>query len=154
MNKMYKYVTAIVLMIVSINSAWAIDKGTPYRDLMSLVQKTSVLVQEDAQQAFKNINESGLTIPYVFVLDTNLVVVAHAASPETVGMNRTGVNDSNGKDYTNVMLTKALTSGSGWVDYMHVNPSTGKDTNKLSYIEMVTGSDGKGYIVGSGLYTE
>lgn len=152
MNKMYKYVTAIVLMIVSINFASAISQ--PYHDVVQLVTTTKLLIEQDAEKAFTNINENGATTPYIFVLNMDLVTVAHGYQPEGVGTSNKGNLDSDGKDYTAAMLRQANNNGNGWVDYIYTNPATGKDGKKLAYIEKVVGSDGNKYIVGSGFYTK
>ena len=52
------------------------------------------------------------------------------------------------------ILATALEDGSGWVDYHFKNPKTGEVAHKVSYFELVTGSDGREYIVGSGKYFE
>ena len=148
---MKKLICIISLMMVSIHFALA----QTHDEVKELVKQTRVLVEQNATEAFKTINKGGFkTNPYAFVLDTNLIIVAHGANPELVGTNRTGFKDSNGKDYVKIMRTRALADGFGWVNYMHINPATGKDTKKLSYVELVTGSNGRNYIVGSGRYAK
>jgi signal transduction histidine kinase len=81
-------------------------------------------------------------------------VVAHAIKPQNRGKNLKGKPDIKGKMFRDEILAKALSDGSGWVDYYFVNPKTKQEAQKTSYFELVNGSDGKNYIVGCGKYVK
>ena len=78
--------------------------------------------------------------------------MAHPIKPQNVGKNLKGKPDIKGKMFRDEMREIALKQGSGWVDYYYLNPKLKKETHKKSYFELVKGSDGKSYIVGSGKY--
>ena len=88
----------------------------------------------------------------MFIHDIDLNVAAHAIKPHIVGKNLKGKPDIKGKMFRDEIKKEALTNGKGWVDYYFVNPKNQKETHKESYFELVRGSDGKQYIVGSGKY--
>jgi polar amino acid transport system substrate-binding protein len=130
-------------------------------EVTGLVKQTGEAFEQDApltiakinrgEHPFKDADDPSL---YVFVLDTDLNVVAHPVRTHTVGTNLRGKPDVNGKLFRDEILATALEDGSGWVDYHFKNPKTGEVTHKVSYFELVTGSDGRDYIVGSGKYFE
>jgi polar amino acid transport system substrate-binding protein len=128
-------------------------------EVTSLVKETRAAIEKNAPATFKSIlageapykdeNDPSL---YVFILDTDLNVVAHAVQPQRVGNNVKGKPDIKGKMFRDEMLAIALQDGSGWVDYYYLKPGTTEETRKHSYFELANGSDGKQYIVGSGKY--
>ena len=68
------------------------------------------------------------------------------------GKNVKGKPDVKGKMYRDEMLSVSQKTGKGWVDYYFENPKTKKVEHKNTYFELAKGSDGKSYIVGSGMY--
>ncbi len=88
---------------------------------------------------------------YVFVLDTELNLVAHFKT-SIVGRNQKGKPDAKGKLFRDEILAKALTNGSGWVDYHFENPKTKKLAHKNTFFRLAKGSNGEEYIVCSGKY--
>ena len=83
---------------------------------------------------------------YVFVFDPNHLVVAHGADPELLGDDITVMVDANGVPFGNTMVAMADEDGE-WVDYMWVDPLTGAEVAKSSYVVLHDG-----YIFGSGIY--
>lgn len=142
---MRNLIIAIMLMVASMNFAVAQTQA----EVMKLVKETKVLIEQDAEKAFKSINEDGAIKPYLFVYDEDYVVFAHGYKPELVGTVRQGLTP-----YLISMVDKILKQGSGWFTYRYENPLTGKEENKIAYQEVVIGSDGKKYIVGSGIYAD
>jgi polar amino acid transport system substrate-binding protein len=128
-------------------------------EVTTLVKETRAAIEKNAAGTFKSIlageapykNENNPSL-YVFILDTDLNVVAHAVQPQRAGTNVKGKPDIRGKMFRDEMLAIALQDGSGWVDYYYLNPATREETRKHSYFELANGSDGKQYIVGSGKY--
>ena len=135
--------------------------GQTTEEVTGLVQQTSQAVHNNALQTFARINrgedpykDADNPSLYVFVLDTDLTVIAHPLRTETIGTSMKGKPDAKGKLFRDEIREVALKDGSGWVDYHFKNPKTNELAHKVSYIELVTGSDGKDYIVGSGKYYE
>ena len=85
--------------------------------------------------------------PYVFVLDggDEPLVLAHGAFPERVGAVSSALADAD-RPYGQILAD--LRSGEGaWVEYVFVNPATGQDQLKRSWL-----SSSGPYIFGSGYY--
>jgi len=145
----------VLLLISSVNFVSAQSK----EEVVALVKETRSAIEKNAEQTFESIlfgdypykNENNSSL-YVFVLDTDLTVAAHAIMPHMAGENLKGKPDIKGKMFRKEMLDKALKDGSGWVKYHYFNPKTKQATLKISYFELANGSDGKKYIVGSGRY--
>jgi cytochrome c len=81
---------------------------------------------------------------YVFVFDLDGISVAHGGDPTLVGQDLTALTDVNGFMFVQAFLAIEST---GWVDYVWLNPLTGVEEPKTSYI--VRGGD---YILGVGAY--
>ncbi|MGV6827057.1 MAG: cache domain-containing protein [bacterium] len=146
--------TLILALWVSISSGKEINEP-----VVNLVKTTVTAIKADAPQTLESIlfgdhpyKDQDDPSLYVFVLDTTLTVAAHPIFPHLAGTNLAGKPDTRGKLFREEMLDKAVNKGSGWVDYYYLNPKTQQEALKLSYFELVTGSDGKQYIVGSGKY--
>ena len=140
-------------LIVSLSFAQTTD------EVVGLVQQTKKAAEENALQTFARINraedpyrDADNPSLYVFVLDTDLTVIAHPIRTPTIGTSLKGKPDARGKMFRDEMLAIALDHGSGWVDYHFMNPKTNEVAHKTSYFELVRGSDGKDYIIGSGKY--
>ena len=129
--------------------------------VIALVKQTKADIEKDADATLKKIsagippykNKNNPSL-YIFVMDTNLTVAAHAIMPQNVGKNMKGKPDIKGKLFRDDMLKIALEKGHGWVDYYFRNPKTKQVAHKEGYIELANGSNGKKYIVGSGKYFE
>lgn len=147
--------TVLSVAIGTVSFAQTTDQVT------TLVQQTKTAVEQNALQAFARINraedpyqDANNPSLYVFVLDTDLTVIAHPLRTGTIGTSLKGKPDAKGKLFRDEILEIALKDGNGWVDYHFVNPKTGELAHKISYFELVRGSDGKDYIIGSGKYFE
>ena len=82
---------------------------------------------------------------YIFVYDSDAVVVAHGADRGRVGIDRTNQQDENGKFFAREIMQVGESGGS--VDYVWHNPVTGTIQPKTSYIKLVDG-----YRFGCGIY--
>lgn len=157
MKILLKHCMGLLLLMVSVGSVAAQTD----EEVIALVKETRSAIEKDADQTFKRVtkgehpykNKDNPSL-YVFILDTDLNVVAHPIKPQNVGKNLKGKPDINGKMFRDEMREISLKQGSGWVDYYYLNPKSKKETHKKSYFELVKGSDGKSYIVGSGKYFE
>ncbi|MES9901043.1 MAG: cache domain-containing protein [Sedimenticola sp.] len=149
MKKLTRILGSILLLSVFSNFALAQSVG----DVITLVEETKKGIETNASKTISDINRGSVSKSlYVFVVDADKIIVAHGYLPTRVGLSDQAMVDVLGKPYTYEMHDKANKYGSGWVDYVYINPVTGKDENKLTYFERALGSDGKTYIVGSGLY--
>ena len=156
---MKKKIQVFGVVLLTVFAGFAAAQST--EEVMSLVKETKAAIEQDAAQTFAKINSAEHPYKnkdnpslYVFVFDTDLNVVAHAIKAKVVGKNVKGKPDIKGKKFRDEMLAKALSDGSGWVDYYFLNPKTKQEAHKTAYFELANGSDGKGYIVGSGKYFE
>ena len=82
---------------------------------------------------------------YVFIVDENDEFLAHAATPERVGTDVKALTDANG--YAHGQAIAEATEAGGWLQYTRVNPATGMDQPKHSWVIRH-----KGLIFGSGYY--
>ena len=156
MRRLFVLLCAVSWLTAS-NSAFAQTED----EVVNLVRQTRQAVEDNALQALARINraehpyqDSDNPSLYVFVLDTGLTVIAHPVRTHTIGTNLTGKPDAKGNMFRDEIRDKALKDGSGWVDYYFSDPRTGQSAHKVSYFELVTGSDEKRYIIGSGKYFE
>jgi polar amino acid transport system substrate-binding protein len=126
---------------------------------ITLVENTSADIAADAQGTFSKINQ-GLppykdqNIPalYVFVYDTAVIMMAHADNPLLVGKSFRGKPDVAGYLFRDEIVTKALSQGSGWVDYIYTKTGEGGLYYKTTYFQLTTGSDAKPYVVCAGRF--
>ena len=83
---------------------------------------------------------------YIFVFDPNHRLVAHGANAALIGDDATILVDVNGVPFGNTMVVTADEDGE-WVDYTWVDPLTGNEEPKSSFVVLHDG-----YIFGSGIY--
>ena len=76
---------------------------------------------------------------YVFAYDLSGVMLAHPKNPELIGKDLIAVPDSEGKLFRKEIVEKAKTKGSGWVDYVYLNPETKEMEHKTTYCEKESG---------------
>jgi signal transduction histidine kinase len=157
-GKIMKYVLAVIcgFLLLAVSSAFV--GATTTEDVVALVEQTQVEMEKNAFQTlakinmgdhpYKNIDNPAL---YVFVLDTDLTLVAHYKTA-IVGRNQKGKPDAKGKLFRDEFLAVAQKDGSGWVDYYFENPKTKKLAHKNTFVKLVKGSNGVDYIVASGKY--
>ena len=124
-----------------------------------LVATTARDIEKNAPETIRHINagEAPYRDPvnpalYVFVLDTNVTVVAHADNIQVVGFNQRGKTDVTGKPFRDEIVEGALAHGTGWEDYVYSNPVEAGVYRKTAYYQLVRGSDGNSYVVSSGTY--
>jgi cytochrome c len=70
---------------------------------------------------------------YVFAYDLQGVMLAHPKNPSLIGQNLTAISDTEGKLFRKEIVDKAKAQGSGWVDYVYLNPETNKQEHKSTY---------------------
>lgn len=126
--------------------------------IIDLVDKVSKEIETDTQGVFDKIS-SGLhpyknkdnKAFYVFVYDKDVKIVAHPKQ-SLVGRSYKGKPDVKGKKFRDDIVNGALKNNTGWVDYSYEKPGEKGIHAKTTYYKLITGSDGKKYIVCAGKY--
>jgi cytochrome c len=70
---------------------------------------------------------------YVFAYDLQGVMLAHPKNPALIGQNLLNVPDTEGKLFRKEIVERAKSEGSGWVDYVYLNPETNRQEHKTTY---------------------
>jgi polar amino acid transport system substrate-binding protein len=131
----------------------------PFSDeaVIALVDTTAEAIRKNAPDTFRRINagEAPFRDPenpalYAFVYDTNVTIVAHADNIQLVGANFKGKTDVSGKPFRDEIVAGALQNGTGWVEYVYINPVQTNLYYKTTYYRVTKGSDGNTYIAASG----
>ena len=87
---------------------------------------------------------------YVVYTEFGGKVLAHGGNPKLVGKNLTGMKDSDGNPFFQMLVDLAKGKGKGWSgNYRFLNPTTQKIESKAMYLESV----GETYI-GVGVYKQ
>lgn len=127
---------------------------------MALVDETCRDVRKDADGTFQKITagqppyvKKGDPSVFVFVYDTDVVVVAHP-DKVLVGRNEKDLADAEGKMFRAGMVAGALKNGWGWTEYLYAFPKDKTPHGKATYYRLTVGSDGKKYVVCSGRYVD
>ncbi len=89
---------------------------------------------------------------YVFAYNADVEMVAHATNIHLVGVSFKGKTDVAGKAFRDEMVAGALKDGSGWEDYIYINPAESGLFWKSTYYQLASGSDGNEYVVCSGIF--
>ena len=102
--------------------------------------------EEDAFAAINAMESSDPAYPFVFTFDTT-EMVAHGAVPELVGLNATALDTP---DRSAEQIRADLERDGGtWVEYRFLNPATGQEERKISWLYLYDG-----YVFGSGYYID
>ncbi|HQK56118.1 MAG TPA: transporter substrate-binding domain-containing protein [Methanolinea sp.] len=127
--------------------------------VVSLVDYTADALMQDAPGTIARVNagehpfwDRENRALYVFVYDTNVTIVAEADNPRLIGVNMKGKTDVAGTPFREQIVERALTEGTGWVDYIWMIPDRNGIYYKSAYFRLVKGSDSQSYIVASGMY--
>ncbi|MDO8842037.1 transporter substrate-binding domain-containing protein [Methanocalculus sp.] len=128
-------------------------------DAVGLVSRTADALADDApatiraikagRHPYRDEQKPGL---YVFVYDTDVVMVADATNIHLVGVSFKGKTDVTGEAFQDMMVEGALENGFGWEDYVSLNPAESGLFWKRTYYQLAIGSDGKEYVVCSGIF--
>lgn len=135
------------------------ENSTPQDQVINLVNLTAIEIAADAPGTIASIN-AGLS-PYrdpsnpdlyVFVFDTDVNLVGNAVNSVNIGKNLAGTTDVFGYPFREEIVKGAKQNSTGWVSYIYSNPDSLGLYQKMSYYQMVKGSDDKQYVVGVGRY--
>jgi cytochrome c len=147
MIKKLLIVHAVVLLSLSLASAQneqMTPKAGPDRrpEAKALVERAAAFVVEHGRE--KGLTEmnkpDGQFVVgdlYVFAFTLDGAMAAQPKNPKAVGENLIDKPDSKGKLFRKEIIEKAKTEGSGWVDYFYLNPQTGKEEDKTTYLKRV-----------------
>jgi signal transduction histidine kinase len=135
--------TIIVSMIIGLiglfafaGLSYASAKGTA----KALVKKAAAYVKyQGKEKAIAEISKPRGMFDkgelYVFAYDLEGVMVAHPKNPTLIGQNLIAVPDNDGKLFRKEIVEKAKNRGSGWVDYVYLNPETNELEHKTTYLQ-------------------
>jgi TRAP-type uncharacterized transport system substrate-binding protein len=87
---------------------------------------------------------------YVYIMNFDCVIQAHAARAELVGKSLYEFRDTDGVFPARRTVEVARTTGHGWIDYRWTNPKTNLVEAKSTYVEKL----GDGYAIGVGIYKD
>jgi signal transduction histidine kinase len=157
-------VLAAVLVLFAGARAHAEDPLPEYayqdtRDLIAVVDDAARLVEGRGPDIFPEFAVKGSRwfsgSTYLFVYDLDGVCVFHAATPDLMGKNLLPLRDMNGKPvirYITDVGRRPEPDAAEWVFYLWQEGKQLSPIWKAAYIRKAVGSDGKVYLIGSGLY--
>lgn len=145
--------TLAVSSLVMVGGAQAAEQGTP-AEAEAMVTKAVAYVKangaEKAAEEFTNGKTFKDRDMYVVYTEFSGKVLAHGGNPKLVGKNLTGMKDSEGNPFFQMLLDLAKGKGKGWSgNYRFINPTTQKIEAKVMYVEAI----GDTY-VGVGVYKQ
>lgn len=149
MNKRFLIALAACLMAIMPLSQSKASSHDEAKALYLVALAVEHFKQHGAEATIAAINAGGSFKDgelYVFMVTLAGVSVANAADQANVGKNSIDLKDSTGKPYVREILDSATEDGA-WVHYMRINPSTGKDQLKMSWVRKVNG-----HVIGCGVY--
>ena len=137
-NIMMTLIAGILGILVSAGMSHASGKD----DAKAMVKRAAAYVKyQGKEKAMAEISkprgmfDKGET--YVFAYDLQGAMVAHPKNPALIGKNLIAEPDNNGKMFRREIVEKAKTKGSGWVDYIYLNPETNEMEYKTTYLQRV-----------------
>ncbi len=132
-------VIAIVIGLMGVFLCTGLSYASGKDDAKALVKQAAALVKYQGKgKALAEISKPKGTFDkgelYVFAYDLQGVMVAHPKNPALIGKNLIDVPDSDGKLFRKEIVEKARLKGSGWVDYLYLNPETNEVEHKTTYL--------------------
>ncbi len=131
---------SIVIGLIGLFAFTVLSCASGKDDAKALVKKAVAYVKyQGKEKAIAEINkprgmfDKGET--YVFAYDLQGVMVAHPKNPTLIGKNLIAVPDSEGKLFRKEIVEKVNSKGSGWVDYVYLNPETNEYEHKTTYCQ-------------------
>jgi len=142
---------AVSLMMVGMSHA--ADQGTA-AEAEAMVKKGVAYIRANGPEKAAEEFTNGKTFKdrdlYIVYTEFSGKVLAHGGNPKLVGKNLTGMKDSEGNPFFQMLLDLAKSKGKGWSgSYRFMNPATQKIEAKVMYLESV----GETY-VGVGVYKQ
>ncbi|MBM4299620.1 MAG: hypothetical protein FJ143_17910, partial [Deltaproteobacteria bacterium] len=129
------------------------------RRLVGLVEDAARLVEQKGENAFDQFKLPGSKWLnekiYIFVLDLDGNCLFHGEQPELIGKNLMVLRDMDTRPlvlFITEIGRKREKDASGWVFYLWPDKKQLNPLWKSTYVRKVERSDGKTYLVGSGLF--
>ena len=134
--------TLAVLIVIGLFSFVFLSHAADRDDAKTLVKRAAAYVQyQGKEKALAEINTPNGMFDkgelYVFAYDLQGVMLAHPKNPALIGQNLIAVPDAEGKLFRKEIVEKAKSQGSGWVDYVYLNPETNRQEHKTTYFQKV-----------------
>jgi len=134
--------TLAVLIAIGLFSFVFLSHAADRDDAKTLVKRAAAYVQyQGKEKALAEINTPNGMFDkgelYVFAYDLQGVMLAHPKNPALIGQNLIAVPDAEGKLFRKEIVEKAKSKGSGWVDYIYLNPETKRQEHKSTYFQKV-----------------
>ena len=131
-----------ILLVVILSWCAVLSHAAERDDAKALVKRAAAYVKYQGKQKAlaeistpKGMFDKGEL--YVFAYDLQGVMVAHPKNPALIGQNLYNSPDSEGKLFRKEIVEKAKSQGSGWVDYIYLNPETKREEHKTTYFQKV-----------------
>lgn len=145
--------TAAAVSLVMVGMSHAVDQGTA-AEAEAMVKKGVAFIKANGPEKAAEEFTNGKTFKdrdlYIVYTEFSGKVLAHGGNPKLVGKNLTGMKDSEGNPFFQMLLDLAKSKGKGWSgSYRFMNPATQKIEAKVMYLESV----GETY-VGVGIYKQ
>ena len=135
-------VVSIVIGLIGLFAFAGLSYASGKDDAKALVKKAAAYVKYLGKEKSiaeiskpRGMFDKGET--YVFAYDLQGFMVAHPKNPTLIGKNLIAIPDSEGKLFRKEIVEKAKSKGSGWVDYVYLNPETNEQEHKTTYIQKV-----------------
>jgi len=134
--------TTAILIAISLFSFAVLSYAADRDDAKALVKNAAAYVKYQGKDKAlaeistpKGMFDKGEL--YVFAYDLQGVMLAHPKNPSLIGQNLLNVPDTEGKLFRKEIVQKAKSQGSGWVDYVYLNPETNRQEHKTTYFQKV-----------------
>jgi signal transduction histidine kinase len=133
-------VTLFVFGLIGLFACASLSYASEKDDAKALVKNAVAYVKYQGKEKTiaainkpKGMFDRGET--YVFAYNLQGVMVAHPKNPALIGKNLIDVPDNEGKMFRKEIVEKATSKGSGWVDYVYLNPETNEVEHKTTYFQ-------------------
>jgi signal transduction histidine kinase len=138
---MLKHILVWTACLFIVGSVYAQDRGTPSQAKELVAQAVAYVKTNGEDQAIKEFNNpKGRFVKgdlYVFAYDPKAVCLANPMFPDVVGKDLYNEPDTKGKLFRKEIVDLGNGMGSGWVDYMYLNPVTKKEELKVVAVQKV-----------------
>lgn len=131
-----------LLLIVGLSLSAVVARAADREDAKALVKRAAAYVKYQGKEKAiaeistpKGMFDKGEL--YVFAYDLQGVMLAHPKNPSLIGQNLINIPDTEGKLFRKEIVEKAKSEGSGWVDYVYLNPETNRQEHKSTYFQKV-----------------
>jgi cytochrome c len=151
MKAFFQIATLTMSAFLMSASASAADQGTA-QEAQAMVKKAVAYMKAHGKEKTlaEASNSKGQFIDrdlYLSIYDMKGTVVAHGVNPKLIGKDVSELKDADNKYFIKEILSKANSSGSGWVDYKWVNPVSQEIQAKSVYLEKTND-----VVIASGFY--